>query len=220
MRKSRAGNNRIRLIYAAAFIVICLALLLEFGGCGRKKKAGEKAKSEQKVKEEKKDPAEKAREEAIAAAKERPEILTEDTGDILMVVNKTLGLSDEYVPRDLVTVADCDNSVGSAETKQLKKEAADALEEMLAASREENLPIIMRTGYRSYAYQEMLYNSYVASDGQEAADTYSGRPGYSEHQSGLCCDVGLQGLDLNNFTGTDAAEWVQEHSWEYGFIVR
>ena len=156
----------------------------------------------------------------MEAVKERPNPLPEDTGDILMIVNKRYGLADTYVPEDLVTLSRCDYSIGSAETKQLKSEAAAAREEMFDASREAGYELVMRTGYLSYGYQKGLYGSYVNSDGQEAADTDSGRPGYSEHQSGLCCDVGVQGLDLNNFTGTDEAAWVQEHCHEYGFVVR
>ena len=32
-------------------------------------------------------------------------------------------------------------------------------------------------------------NRYVKADGQEKVDTYSGRPGHSEHQTGLAVDV-------------------------------
>ena len=44
--------------------------------------------------------------------------------------------------------------------------------------------------YRSFDYQSQLYERYVSNDGQEAADRYSARPGYSEHQTGLAFDIG------------------------------
>lgn len=73
------------------------------------------------------------------------------------------------------------------------------------------------SGFRSYEYQVGLYNYYVGRDGQAAADRYSARPGYSEHQSGLCFDIGS--ID-NNYGNTAAGKWLAQHAHEYGFIIR
>ena len=54
-------------------------------------------------------------------------------------------------------------------------------------------------------------------DGQEAADTYSSRPGHSEHQSGLAADINNPD---ESFNGTAAAEWLKNNCYKYGFIVR
>lgn len=206
---SRRGK---RSIWLLAVLLLMSALILQGCGGSDKKEKSTKAKKE--------DPAETQRKKAVKKAKNRPEVVDEDEDDWLILVNKQYGLSEDYIPNDLVTLEDCDFSVGNEETKQLKEKAADALEEMIGAAADDDIDIVMRTGYRSYEYQEMLYNSYVATDGQEAADTYSGRPGYSEHQSGLCCDVGIKGQDLNSFTGTDAADWVEDNAHKYGFILR
>lgn len=77
------------------------------------------------------------------------------------------------------------------------------------------MPLI--SGYRSYDYQASLYNNYVAMDGQAAADRYSARPGYSEHQTGLAFDIGK--LD-QNYGDTPAGQWLAQHAHEYGFIIR
>lgn len=77
--------------------------------------------------------------------------------------------------------------------------------------------IQMISGYRSYDYQAQLYQSYVDRDGKEKADTYSARPGYSEHQTGLAFDVGE--LDYA-FGETAEGKWLYEHAHEYGFIIR
>uniref|UniRef100_UPI001379C9D5 D-alanyl-D-alanine carboxypeptidase family protein n=1 Tax=Streptococcus suis TaxID=1307 RepID=UPI001379C9D5 len=45
------------------------------------------------------------------------------------------------------------------------------------------------SGFRSYETQASLYQSYVNQEGQAAADTYSARAGYSEHQTGLAFDL-------------------------------
>lgn len=77
--------------------------------------------------------------------------------------------------------------------------------------------IQMLSGYRSYDYQAQLYQSYVNRDGQAKADTYSARPGYSEHQTGLAFDVGQ--LDYG-YGDTPEGKWLYEHAHEYGFIIR
>ena len=216
-RRRRVMRNRI--IFGAIVLLILLGIIFSIRGCAKHHQAKVKAKQEAQEKKSK-DPAEEARKKAIKAAKKRENPLTEDTGDILMIVNKEYGLSEEYKPNDLTKVEHCDFSVGSDECHQLKKEPAEAIEEMFAAAREDGYEIIMRTGYRSYGYQAALYESYKEQDGEEAADKYSARPGSSEHQSGLCCDVGIEGKDLNAFEGTDEAKWIADNSWKYGFVVR
>lgn len=84
-----------------------------------------------------------------------------------------------------------------------------------AAKAGHSIPLV--SGYRSYSYQAQLYDSYVARDGQAAADRYSARPGHSEHQSGLAMDVGA--ID-NNYGQTPAGQWLNAHCAEYGFILR
>ena len=216
-RRRRVMRNRI--IFGAIVLLILLGIIFSIRGCAKHHQAKVKAKQEAQEKKSK-NPAEEARKKAIKAAKKRENPLTEDTGDILMIVNKEYGLSEEYKPNDLTKVEHCDFSVGSDECHQLKKEPAEAIEEMFAAAREDGYEIIMRTGYRSYGYQAALYESYKEQDGEEAADKYSARPGSSEHQSGLCCDVGIEGKDLNAFEGTDEAKWIADNSWKYGFVVR
>jgi len=74
--------------------------------------------------------------------------------------------------------------------------------------------------YRSYDYQVDLYNRYVKEDGKNAADTYSGRPGHSEHQTGLAVDVFNNKETYTNFEKTKEFTWMQNHAHEYGFILR
>lgn len=96
-------------------------------------------------------------------------------------------------------------------------EANAALYNLQAAASLAGHAMPLLSGYRSYDYQAQLYDSYVARDGQQAADRYSARPGKSEHQTGLAFDVGQ--LD-NNFGNTDAGKWLAQNCAEYGFILR
>lgn len=86
-----------------------------------------------------------------------------------------------------------------------------------SAAAQQGLNIWLASGFRSYDYQNQIYNNYVSWDGQAAADTYSARPGYSEHQSGLAIDVNQ--ID-DSFIGTPEAVWLETHCHEYGFILR
>ena len=85
------------------------------------------------------------------------------------------------------------------------------------AASQQGLNIWFSSGFRSYDYQAQIYNNYVARDGQAAADTYSARPGHSEHQTGLAIDVNQ--ID-DSFIGTPEAIWLENHCHEYGFILR
>jgi len=142
---------------------------------------------------------------------------------ILILANKTHSLGSNYIPDDLVTVERFVTGVGNSDTHKLRKEAADALNEMFDAAEKEGLEIKLRTGFRSFDYQTSLYNGYVKDHGKEEADTFSARPGYSEHQTGLACDLAgkSEGYALSyDFGKTDEGKWVAEHAHEYGFIIR
>ena len=80
-----------------------------------------------------------------------------------------------------------------------------------------NLNIWLSSGYRSYYDQKYIYNNYVARDGQTAADTYSARPGHSEHQTGLAFDVNQINSSFDN---TAEAKWMSDNAWKYGLILR
>ena len=82
---------------------------------------------------------------------------------------------------------------------------------LCAAAAEVGLNIVLLSGYRSYETQTGLYERYCARDGQAAADTYSARPGHSEHQSGLAIDLNSISSD---FAYTAEGQWVAEHCWE------
>ncbi len=88
---------------------------------------------------------------------------------------------------------------------------------MQADAADLGLTIYISSGFRSYDYQAGLYQRYVERDGKEAADRYSARPGYSEHQSGLAFDLNTI---TDDFKDTDEGRWVAENCYKYGFIIR
>ncbi|MDM5250571.1 M15 family metallopeptidase [Lysinibacillus sp. G4S2] len=103
-------------------------------------------------------------------------------------------------------------------------EARQALDKMLAAAKQQGFDLAAFSGYRSFDYQTKLYNNYVNRDGQAAADRYSARPGYSEHQTGLAFDIGERGKEdlwlTEEFGETPAGQWLMTNAQDFGFILR
>lgn len=133
-----------------------------------------------------------------------------------ILVNKYYYLEEDYIPNDLEEI----NKQYALNNMKMVKEAKEAFEEMSKEAKKEGLKIIAMSTYRDYAYQTDLYNKYVKQDGKEAADTYSGRPGFSEHQTGYAVDVYNDDESYTNFHVTEEFKWMQEHAKEYGFILR
>ena len=133
-----------------------------------------------------------------------------------ILVNKYNYLKKDYIPDNLETIS----KQYALENMQLVDYAKEAFEEMAKAAKKENLSIIAMSTYRSYDYQVTLYNSYAKTDGKDIADTYSGRPGYSEHQTGLAVDVYNGKENYTNFENTEEFKWMQENAHKYGFILR
>ncbi|MBR3199587.1 MAG: M15 family metallopeptidase [Bacilli bacterium] len=134
--------------------------------------------------------------------------------DNLVLVNKFNHLSDNYVPTDLVALS---SKYNSGANNKMRKEAADKFMEMVDGALLDNIILKNASAYRSYNYQVNLYNSYVQRDGKEKADIYSARPGYSEHQTGLCTDINTIN---SSFANTKEAKWLSENAYKYGFILR
>lgn len=126
-----------------------------------------------------------------------------------VLVNKYHSLGT-YAPTDL-------KSLSYNASYKLREKAADAFEKLVSAAKLDNVFIRPYSAYRSYTYQTSLYDRYVKRDGKEEADTYSARPGHSEHQTGLAVDVWTEGKQ--EIMPKDA-EWLKQNSYKYGFIIR
>ena len=135
---------------------------------------------------------------------------------INILVNKHNYLTEDYVPENLENI----NSSYALSNMKMVSEAKNAFENLSKDASKQNLKVIAMSTYRSYEYQVDLYNRYVKTDGKEAADTYSGRPGNSEHQTGLAVDVYNVKESYTNFEKTKEYTWMQDNAYKYGFILR
>ncbi|ANU24329.1 M15 family metallopeptidase [Planococcus donghaensis] len=123
----------------------------------------------------------------------------------ILLVNKQHPLPENYAPGEV-------------------PEARAAFETMKAAAAEAGINLHAFSTYRNFTRQKQLYEQYVAKDGQKAADRYSARPGYSEHQTGLTFDIGEAGKEQHwaaaSFGDTEGGKWLAANAHKYGFILR
>ena len=133
-----------------------------------------------------------------------------------ILVNKYIYLSDDYVPNNLVKA----KPEYSREGMMLVDEALLSFEKMYQAAKNDGYKIRIMSSFRSYQYQVNLYNKYVKDDGVEAADKYSARPGFSEHQTGLCVDIDDGVINYQAFEKSRSYIWMKNNSYKYGFIER
>lgn len=148
---------------------------------------------------------------------------TEDPDSIWVIVNKLNRLPEGYRPSDLTVPNTTLRLSRTHEQMQVRQIAAEALERMLTDAKSVGLNLILSSGYRSESLQWQFYNSYVSRDGQAAADRYSARPGYSEHQTGLAVDFGRADQKCHLeicFGSLPEGQWLAANAHTYGFIIR
>lgn len=174
-------------------IILLSALLLSFSGCGKD--------SDAKMQESSSESTTTTTQPAVAAnAKAHStEVIDGVTYiDGILIVNKTYSLPKNY-------------------NYGLTEETQKAFSRMQKKALKDNISLEIASGFRSYEEQEALYKEYTAEHGQKEADTFSARPGYSEHQSGLALDV--NGADFS-MVGDKDMKWLAKHCNDFGFIIR
>ena len=138
------------------------------------------------------------------------------------LVNSTSLLEEGYVP-ELAVV----NSAGY----KFDARAAEDLKAMLEAARSEGLSPMICSSYRSWEQQNTLFDKQVVKqqnmglpyeEAYEKAKTVVAFPGTSEHQTGLAADIVATSHQMLDDSQEQTAEqqWLMEHCWEYGFILR
>ena len=113
----------------------------------------------------------------------------------------------------------------------MDERVADAMKEMIADAKEENVDLMICSAYRSIDRQQELFDAEVAvqmnngkskEEAEKITATMIAMPGTSEHHTGLAADIVTpthQTLDPE-FADTAAGKWLQENAAEYGFILR
>lgn len=132
-----------------------------------------------------------------------------------MLINKHFGVNESFSPSNL---ADIDLKYTKNEELKANKVAINSFVEMYNAASHENLELVINSAYRSYDEQVEISNYYLNLYGQNYVNKYVARPGFSEHHTGLCFDIGSR--NTNVFANSKEYEWMQENAYKYGFILR
>ena len=146
---------------------------------------------------------------------------TAESGDLglLYLIDKKHGLlSSNYVPKNLVQVENRKLYKVNKSGMQIRKDVKEKLEDMVRAYDKDTgaALFLVSSAYRSYSYQNQLFNYYVSTDGLAEAERYSARPGTSQHQLGTAMDFGSI---TNEFADTLQGKWMYQHAWEHGFSL-
>ena len=163
----------------------------------------------------------------------------------LMLVNEQNPLDKTYEPSPLVKMTSVKRATSA--TIYLQEACAKAVEDMFNAALEvreytyttvnskgeetehtasypDGMVLMLKSGYRKYGTQATVYQNYLARN-NGVDDGYVNKPGASEHQSGLCCDIlnrdyAAREYMTQDFKQTPEAHWMKENCAQFGMILR
>lgn len=146
---------------------------------------------------------------------------TVDLGTMPLLVNLWNPLPEQYT----VKLEKLENGL------QIAAEARPALEKMLSDCEAAGMDVTVCSAYRTESTQNRLYQNKIArlraaGYSREEALAEAGRwvapPGTSEHQTGLAVDIMATDYPVldEKQAQTEEQQWLMEHCWEYGFILR
>jgi len=154
--------------------------------------------------------------------------------ELVMLVNKSMFLSSDFVPDDLVKMKKLKLDKNGVNTSggvrfasssgdyQLQRECAEALVQLCDAAREAGHELYIKSAYRSYRTQDVMYYNRLKANGYD--DGWVTKPGASDHQTGLGCDVvpkNWTDRGMNeNMAKEEECQWMAANCAEFGFILR
>lgn len=224
---------------AVFFLGLC-GLICLISGCSKKAYAAEKTVKAQEVKQDtdentvklasvlsKMNPrsaefCRKIQENKTEFFSDLSEILLEektfrsDDKSLYFLIDKTHKVSGTYEPKDLINLEANNYFNLNKKNMKIRPEAYEALKEMALASKKDGITLLVSSVYRSYQYQENLFNYWVSVDGLEEAERESARPGTSQHQLATAVDFGSISDD---FDKTEMGQWVYKNAADYGWSL-
>ncbi|MBQ4354299.1 MAG: D-alanyl-D-alanine carboxypeptidase family protein [Clostridia bacterium] len=149
---------------------------------------------------------------------------TLDEGDLILV-----NYEHSYADTDTISLANVYNQRTSgvkvsSTAINLTGETLKALDNLLFGLTADtgNNDLIIVSGHRTVAEQQKIYDDYVVSNGPEYAKAYVADAGYSEHHTGLACDLSFFTDDgyMIPIADHDFGYWIGDNCMKYGFIRR
>lgn len=153
-----------------------------------------------------------------------------DGNDLLALVNRSpMGqLAPDWSPSDLVDLRN-DKPLSSSECDKslcLRKDSAHALGELLVEMKKRGFAGKVESAYRSYSAQCGTFLRWAEKGSFCDATEQSALPGHSQHQLGTTVDLFTEewakderGVFREGFGCTPAGLFLQEHAWDFGFVM-
>ncbi len=149
-----------------------------------------------------------------------PKLIT-NVNDLLVLANKANYFPKDFVPINLVNPKT--RYYGGGNRNQMRKIAADALDNLIYQASSQGINIKNVSAYRSIQYQAGLFNNYAKKHGIAAANKFSSKPQFSEHHTGLCADVSSPSMNWllgKNYINTIEGRWLAQNAHKFGFVIR
>ena len=141
---------------------------------------------------------------------------TDTSKNELMLVNRIYGLSEDFVPSDLVDVP----TQFAYSGKKLSESVLNKVIELINAGKEAGYTFVISDGYRSYAEQKDIYDAYSDYYGISETDTFVARPGHSEYQTGMTFDLKPYNKVIDDVSTNEEYLWLKDNAHKFGFIFR
>lgn len=146
---------------------------------------------------------------------------------IYFPISKTNSLGDKS-PNDLVKVS----PEYTIRDIYVSKLIISDLQNLIDAASRDGITLKIVSGYRSYTEQSTLFNYYLQlerskspnlsnSELEKIVNTYSAKPGHSEHQLGTTVDV-LSAENNYQFDSNEKlkyVQWIEKNSVRFNFII-
>lgn len=152
------------------------------------------------------------------------EILTtkRSGNDLLVLVNKQYKLPSTYAPSDLVKASN--SGIRRGDGYYLRNILIPDLTRLVTDSKAAGVDLSIVSAYRSYQTQVSTYNYWLSKNNNNVAlvDTFSARPGHSQHQLGTVID--FSSIEIGDrlgdeFANTKASKWLINNAYKYGFVI-
>ena len=141
-----------------------------------------------------------------------------------ILVNKENLLPSDYIPEDMIEIHEpMGSKIDQTYVNMLNIEAYKWFKIMQIDAYKLGYEIFIDSSYRSYTYQEQVFNTNVVEKGLDHATKYVAPPGGSEHQTGLAFDVIFRrdGEMIEEQKEEDPEiVWLHKNAYKYGFILR
>ena len=152
----------------------------------------------------------------LYAILEEEKTFRQDDKSLFFLIDKKHTASSSYAPKDLISLEKNSLFDLNKAGMKIRPEAYSALNEMAQAALNDGIRLLVSSAYRSYSYQENLFNYWVSVDGLEEAERESARPGTSQHQLGTAVDFGSISDD---FDKTQMGQWIYKNAADYGWSL-